>query len=509
MHLTASLLKLDVQRPSGFEVPCLNKIDKQAGLRRMPTKAFSGQLAGRGVVHRNERCEKAELLGCLSGRFAHDGYTQLLSDQAGNLSKRDALLGDTVIGSSCPSVLKCQAEKAGSIEPVDRRPSVEPVAHIDRFLVPLRDLDDLRSKAVIASGAMNDRWRADRGRADAAHKIFVCLTPNLVTPLSCSHAICLRVRLRKRPVPLSRTKTVDRQRYRKIQSVCRAGHSEERIIDIRNEAYTMRYTITFLLLCTALPMFAQGHAGIIRFGDQMELVEQSDGWQIKALDPKDTTFASVHDGDVVERVNGTPVSSMGALALFDTFNECSTSAAAIVVKRNKQDVPLTLWCDKSKAPEPSAFERNPVITLSKHAPEFSMKDVTGHQISLKQYRGRWVLLNFWGTWCPPCVREISELATLSKQNERQLTVIGLSFYEEDGALPHFLLKHPVSYTVVDTTALKSPLPKTYGVVAGRHGVSAPVSFLVSPNGEIRYIQAGAAGQEPSIGNEVQSFISGR
>lgn len=65
------------------------------------------------------------------------------------------------------------------------------------------------------------------------------------------------------------------------------------------------------------------------------------------------------------------------------------------------------------------------------APVFSWKDVAGNEHSLEDYRGKVVLVNFWGTWCPPCRRELPGLAKIRKElGTKQMEIIGINVGEQ-------------------------------------------------------------------------------
>lgn len=113
----------------------------------------------------------------------------------------------------------------------------------------------------------------------------------------------------------------------------------------------------------------------------------------------------------------------------------------------------------------------PLIT---QAADFTLEDVQGKTHHLSDYRGKWVLVNFWATWCPPCLHEIPELINLHNAHQ-DLVVIGVAM--ESGSKSR----------VVDF-ARKQGI--NYPIVMGAHSVVEqigelevlPTSYLYSPKG---------------------------
>jgi thiol-disulfide isomerase/thioredoxin len=111
-------------------------------------------------------------------------------------------------------------------------------------------------------------------------------------------------------------------------------------------------------------------------------------------------------------------------------------------------------------------------------PELNEKDIFGAStVNLKDHIGKAVLVNFWATWCPPCVAEIPDLNELYNQYKDKFTLIGVSVDREDvKVIQEFYLKAKMSYPVIRYSA---NLQKDFG------GVSAlPTTFVINKKGKI-------------------------
>ncbi len=111
------------------------------------------------------------------------------------------------------------------------------------------------------------------------------------------------------------------------------------------------------------------------------------------------------------------------------------------------------------------------------AKEFIVRD-SDHQVSLNQFRGQVVVLNFWATWCPPCMQELPSMMDMQNQlRSRGVVVLGVSIDVDDDAYHRFLKQRGVNFVTV-----RDPEQK----VAGMYGTSGwPESYIIDRQGVLR------------------------
>ncbi len=117
------------------------------------------------------------------------------------------------------------------------------------------------------------------------------------------------------------------------------------------------------------------------------------------------------------------------------------------------------------------------IRIGEPAPSFTLPSKTA-PVSLNQFRGKVVLLNFWATWCPPCLQEMPSLEKLNqKMKGKEFELLAVNVDEEGWlAIERFLRKIPVTFTIVID-------PR--GDVATEYGTQRlPESFLIDKNGVV-------------------------
>lgn len=111
------------------------------------------------------------------------------------------------------------------------------------------------------------------------------------------------------------------------------------------------------------------------------------------------------------------------------------------------------------------------------ADDFTLETIAGKQVSLSDYRGKIVFLNFWATWCPPCRREAPSMEKLYRKfKDRNFIILAVSLRENSGKVSKFMRDNKLSFPA---------LLDSKGKVGGQYGISSiPTTFFVDKNGKI-------------------------
>ena len=132
------------------------------------------------------------------------------------------------------------------------------------------------------------------------------------------------------------------------------------------------------------------------------------------------------------------------------------------------------------APFPAWAEEKEVLAGS-----FTLKNLAGEDVSLEQFRGKYLLLNFWATWCGPCKIEMPSLEALYQRfGSDKFDVVGIAndMFGAQVVRP-FVKASKISFPVLLDQRL---------IVSHRYGVvSLPTSFLIDPQGKIIGVLQGA------------------
>lgn len=117
------------------------------------------------------------------------------------------------------------------------------------------------------------------------------------------------------------------------------------------------------------------------------------------------------------------------------------------------------------------------------APNFTLKDLEGKDVSLSDFKGKWVILDFWGSWCPWCIKGFPELKEAYKKYSDKLEIIGVDCKEGEKEWRAGVAKYDLPWVNVYNPD-NSPVLSEYGVQG------FPTKAIIDPQGKIRNITVG-------------------
>jgi len=154
------------------------------------------------------------------------------------------------------------------------------------------------------------------------------------------------------------------------------------------------------------------------------------------------------------------------------------------------------WPEHQKDYSESAIPKPGAVSIQDMgpAPDFSLPDLQGNRVTMKELRGKPVLLVFWATWCKPCIKEIPNIADFQKKHSSEVTVLGISvdnLKDAETGKTHVTgtdteLSDRVSQFAKDKQMAYRILMDNKGEALGPYsGGDLPVAIFVDSNGVMR------------------------
>jgi len=121
-------------------------------------------------------------------------------------------------------------------------------------------------------------------------------------------------------------------------------------------------------------------------------------------------------------------------------------------------------------------DKNVGISIGKTAPDFELRDLSGKNTKLSDFRGKNIILNFWASWCPPCREEMPEFQRIYAENPESLVVIGVNLQESKENAEAFVKKLGITFPILlDPNAQVRDLYNVF---------TQPVTYFIDANGKI-------------------------
>jgi peroxiredoxin len=141
-----------------------------------------------------------------------------------------------------------------------------------------------------------------------------------------------------------------------------------------------------------------------------------------------------------------------------------------------------------------------VIVVGDRAPSFNLTTENGRKISTGDFGGKLLVLNFWATWCPPCIEEMPSLSDFATQMSKQgVVVLGVSVDKNESAYKSFLQRNRLAFQVARDPG--ADIPAEYG------SFKWPETYVINREGKVVQKYVGPRDwTDPRILNEIRASL---
>ncbi len=138
--------------------------------------------------------------------------------------------------------------------------------------------------------------------------------------------------------------------------------------------------------------------------------------------------------------------------------------------------------NKKAPPPPGGFPENQGLPKNSKAPNFKYKSLNGKEIELEDYRGQYVLIDFWGTWCKPCLEEIPYLKEAYLKYGSEIKFISIAVYDNKQSVSNYANKNDIEWTQIVLPSGSKNRPE---ILDDYDVYLFPSVFLIDPHGLIQ------------------------
>lgn len=220
--------------------------------------------------------------------------------------------------------------------------------------------------------------------------------------------------------------------------------------------------------------------------DNVTIVREHKGWRVT-----DASTAPIHfnlaKGDLIVRIDGKNAAETGPMQMASLLNEQFRREIDLFIERGDQRMETALRQIRGDDYEPVGANPLKHVAHGFSAPDLNAMDLDGQPVTLDQFKDKWVLIDFMGTWCAPCMRTMPKLLEVVKRHPLSLVMVALGDRAE--MLRHVRQQYDIHAPMV-MAKWTDQLPIGFGIATNRWTGQIPGLVLIRPNGEVALIEIG-------------------
>ena len=236
--------------------------------------------------------------------------------------------------------------------------------------------------------------------------------------------------------------------------------------------------------------------------DNLAITHEHKGWRVVEASTTPIHF-NLMKGDLIVRIDGRNAGDTGPMIMASLLNAGTSWAIHLFIERGSLRMETKLREISTLAYDPGHADPFKHVAPGFSAPDAEFKDIDGQPLTLEQYRDKWLLIDFMGTWCQPCTEILPELLTVADRKQLSLLMVPLRDKAEA------VRRMQQNYQLHSPIAMMQPMaqmPVDFGITTNLWTGQIPAFVLIRPDGEVALIAIGVSDTK-QIEKTIESSMS--
>ena len=259
------------------------------------------------------------------------------------------------------------------------------------------------------------------------------------------------------------------------------------------------FLCVYIALCAHL---AYSQSEPIVAVDNITVAHEHKGWRVI-----DTSKTPIHfnliKGDLIVRIDGKNAADTGPMIMASLFNEGNRREIKLFIERGDFRMEIGLREIRPQDYEPIGANPFKHVASGFNVPDAEFNDIDNQPLTLEQFKGKWLLIDFMATWCAPCIEALPEVLSSADHNQLNLLIVALKDNAE--TVRRMRQSYKIRSPIVMMGPM-APLPIDFGISTNLWTGQIPAYALIRPNGEVALIAIGAIDVN-HIGKTIDCLIS--
>ena len=221
--------------------------------------------------------------------------------------------------------------------------------------------------------------------------------------------------------------------------------------------------------------------------DNITVTHEHKGWRVI-----DTSTTPIHfnlvKGDLIVRIDGRNAAETGPMIMASLFNEGHRQGIKLFIERGGFPMEIMLREIKTQDYDPVGINPFRHVASGFSAPDADFNDIDNQALTLEQFKGKWLLIDFMATWCAPCMEALPEV--LSSADHNQISLLMVAIKDNAGAVNRMRQSYEIRSPIAMMGPM-APLPIDFGIATNLWTGQIPAYALIRPDGEVALIAIGA------------------